>query len=307
MAISSLEHRVLPAEAGRIDRIVQSMTNLSRARVRGLFEHGCVKLNGEPCLDSGFCATSDALVGIRYDPHHHYKERSHHRSNRFRILHEDSHLIVVEKSAGLLTVPTVRREKETLVHALDLYLQRGSKRVHAAVVHRLDRDTSGLLVFGKSDSMAQRLKSQFEDRKPVREYRAIVAGTLSKPNGSFRTFLSTDEDLNQRSTTDTAKGKLAVTHYTVLKKLRGATWVGVKLETGRRNQIRVHFAEIGHPVLGDRRYEPQLAQHPAWKHPWLALHAMRLGFTHPVTGKKLLFESPPGMEFEVFLQSQSMG
>jgi 23S rRNA pseudouridine1911/1915/1917 synthase len=345
MALTELRHKVSHSEVGRIDRVVQGLTQLSRSDIRGMFEHGCVFLDGRPCLDSGLFVNENSLVLVKYDPHHRYKERSQYQSRRFRIVHEDPYLIVVEKSAGLLTVPTVRREKENLVEALNVYLRRGrASGVYAAVVHRLDRDTSGLLVFGKNLSIAKRLKDQFEAHKPLREYLAIVAGVLDKPKGTFRSFLSTDEDLNQVSMPMRGKenpsrrsdrkpegrgdkhhhhvkdGKprfdgaakpfkkkepqLAITHYQVVEVFKNATLVRVRLETGRRNQIRVHFSEIGHPVLGDTRYETDLARHPFWKYPRLALHATQLGFTHPLHGKKLNFKSDPGIEFQEFLKSQ---
>lgn len=329
MAHIEIQHAVKPDEAGRIDLVVQALTKLSRADIRGIFEHGCVSLDGKPCLDSGAWVKEKSLVALRYDPHRRYKERPHFQSRIFRILHEDSSLMVVEKAAGVLTVPTVRREKENLEAAINLYLRRQSGSAYAAVVHRLDRDTSGLLVFGKSEGIAQRLKSQFEEHKPLREYLAIVTGTLEKPKGTFRSFLATDEDLYQRSvpssksgppvarnprTRDTRAshpkaavppGKLAITHYETVEVLKNATVVKVRLETGRRNQIRVHFAEIGHPVLGDSRYEPALARHPAWRYPRLALHAAKLGFVHPITGKSLAFDSAPGFEFEEFLRQNN--
>jgi 23S rRNA pseudouridine1911/1915/1917 synthase len=312
MALVKIAHQVVLSEVGRIDRVVQALTNFSRAQIRGMFEQGCVSLDGKACLDPGLCVEVNTLVSVEYDPHRRYKERAQYQSRIFQIIHEDPYLLVVEKSAGVLTVPTLRNEKENLLEALNVYLRRGrSKGIHAEVVHRLDRDTSGLLVFAKNVSVAQKLKSQFEMHKPLREYIAIVAGTLSKTQGTFRSFLATDEDLNQRSVpspqdgvVDKTKGALAITHYEVIDVLRDTTHVKVTLETGKRNQIRVHFSEIGHPVLGDARYEPKLARHPSWKHHRLALHAAKLGFTHPITGKNLCFESTAGTEFDQFLREQ---
>ncbi len=305
MAITELRHRVSTLEAGRADRIVQHLTGISRADIRGLFEHGCVSLDGTICSDPGVRVNGDTVVLVSYDRHRRYKERARYQSNRFKIIHEDPYLLVVDKAAGVLTVPSAHHEKDNLVEALKIYLDRTrASPAYPAVVHRLDRDTSGLLVFGKNTSIAQKLKSQFEARKPVREYMAIVAGRLEKAKGTFRSLLAMDEDLNQHSTDDDSKGKLAITHYEVVSFLRNSTHVRVRLETGRRNQIRVHFAEAGHPVLGDRRYNPQLARHPGWKYPRLALHAAKLGFVHPITGKSLGFKSPPGPEFEKFLLQQ---
>lgn len=289
------EHRTttLTEDISRADLVVQAMTGASRAVVRGMFDHGCVTVDGSPCAEAGTPVPAGARIDVAYEPERRYKEAPRAWSSRaFRVVFEDRHLIVVEKNAGILTVPTVRREKDTLVHAVANHFSRGQRHPqHAFIVHRLDCDTSGLLVFARTQAIAQALKQQFADRKPEREYAAIVAGDLEEDRGTFRSFLATDEDLDQYSTEDPGEGKLAVTHFEVLQRLRGATFVRVRLETGRRNQIRVHFAEIGHPVLGDLRYRPDLARHPGWRAPRLALHARTLGFTHPVTGAKLRFTS----------------
>lgn len=287
----------------RIDRVVQALTGLSRAAVRGLFDHGCVALDGKQCAEAGLLVEAGAAVEVVFDPKRHYKERpKRFQSHIFRLVYEDDDVLVVEKNAGFLTVPTEKRETNTLVRALHRYVTHGqTRRPGVAIVHRLDRETSGLLVFGKTPQVGEALKEQFEARKPLREYWAIVAGELKTASGTFKSYLATDDFLNQRSVKHGEEGKLAITHYTVVKTTRGATFVKVILETGRRNQIRVHFAEKGHPVLGDQRYRTDRAAHPAWPHKRLALHAATLGFKHPRTGELMKFASPMPPEFERFL------
>lgn len=294
-------HTVPPQTVSRIDVVVQKLTGRSRTQVRGLFDHGCVSLNGVVCADPGTQASTGQTVTVEYDEHRNYKERKTYHSSIFKLVFEDDALLVIDKQAGYLTVPNSPNDRNTVVDALSQYISRGQKlRRKVAIVHRLDRDTSGLLVFAKSERFSQQLKSQFEMKKPRRHYLAIVAGRLDAATGTFRSHLFTDQDLNQRSTTDPKQGKLAVTHYEVLEAYAEATLVRVRLETGRRNQIRVHFAEAGHPVLGDARYETQRAHHPRWKWPRLALHAAELGFKHPVSGKELVFQSPTPEEFAIF-------
>ena len=221
----------------------------------------------------------------------------------FDIVYEDNFLIVVDKKAGFLSVPTEghshpKRGERTLIGEVRHYLSIKSGRdLGATPVHRLDRDTSGLLVVAKSQKIALRIKEQFKARKPEREYVAIVKGRVEKASGTFKSFLATDDDLNQYSTDDTEDGKLAITHYQVVEYYPEATRVSVTLETGRRNQIRVHFSEIGHPVIGDVRYLPKEARHRLWPHPRLALHAMKLGFFHPLLKRQLRFEAPLPEEF----------
>jgi 23S rRNA pseudouridine1911/1915/1917 synthase len=284
--------KVKPDQEGRADRVVQELTELSRADVRGLFDHQCVRINGKVTSRAGDPVKAGDVVEVRYDMHRRYHERLQPRSRSFKLVYEDEHLLVVEKAAGVLSVPTTKHEQNTLVHELARYVSKGPRiRRRISIVHRLDRETSGLLVFGKSHTVAERLKMQFSQRKPEREYIAIVYGRLEQDEGTIKSHLATARDLDQYSTPDPEKGKLAITHYTVQKRLKNATVVKVQLETGRRNQIRVHFAEQGHPILGDSRYRPDLALQPEWDKKRLALHATVLGFRHPVTNKPLRFVS----------------
>lgn len=194
-------------------------------------------------------------------------------------MHDDADLVVVDKAPGVLTVPTDRRERNTLVDLLSKALRR---EVH--VVHRLDRDTSGLLVFAKSERAGRALMERWHEHERV--YAAIASGVVKKDEGTIESRLVTDKNLNRRSARGRA-GELARTRYRVITRLRdaNATLLDVELDTGRRNQIRVHMAEMGHPLLGDVRYRG-----PAWER--LALHARLLAITQPRTGERLRLESP---------------
>jgi 23S rRNA pseudouridine1911/1915/1917 synthase len=302
-----LTHVAKAFDVGRVDRVVRRLTDLSHNIVRGLIDQGGVTVSGEACDDGARQLALGDRVEIRYEPGRRYRERPGPREERgFKVIFEDPHLLVVDKAAGILTVPTEREEHSALSNGLARYLSRSQRHTrHVAVVHRLDRDTSGLLVFAKRQQVANALKNQFRARKPKREYYALVAGALPQPKGSFSTFLATDKSLNQYSTAHPEQGKLAVTHYEVVRSVPGATLVRIHLETGRRNQIRVHFAETGHPVLGDVRYLPDQAQHRLWKTRRMALHAAALGFTHPETELEMYFESPLPAEFTDFLAEAS--
>lgn len=295
----------LASETPRLDLAVQALTQRSRAIVRGMFDHGCVQVNGQPCAEPGRPGRPGDVVQVTYDDQQKYREFAKPRLLlKFRIAYEDAHLLVVEKEAGMLTVPTDHGEDRTLMHEVARYLSKGPRLTRLAhVVHRLDRDTSGVLVFGKTAAMAQALSEQFEARKPERAYDVLVAGQIREDQGTFRSYLATNKDLDQFSTQVVGQGKLAVTHFRVERRLRGATLLRVHLETGRRNQIRVHLAEAGHPVLGDVRYRPEEAKHPLWRHKRLALHARTLGFTHPVTGQPVRVTSELPAAFTEFLRA----
>jgi 23S rRNA pseudouridine1911/1915/1917 synthase len=292
-----------PLIGQRIDRLIQQLCGLSRSQVAGLFDHGCVSRNGAIITQPGERLFAGDRVELRYDAKQRYHPNPRPRQNLgFGIVLEDKHLIVVDKPAELLTVPTRRGETNTLQHKVDSYVRHVSIGRGAFAVHRLDRGVSGLLVFGKTQDIVGQLKDQFAASKPEREYVAIVGGHMKQKQGTFESLLATNKDLKRFSTDDESIGQLAITHFRVVAPLDGATLVQVRLETGRRNQIRVHFAEQRHPVLGDPRYEPELAQHPRWPHQRLALHARLLGFEHPVTGQALRLESPLPPEMARFLE-----
>jgi 23S rRNA pseudouridine1911/1915/1917 synthase len=309
-----LEHRAAVVEPDspligkRADRLVQQLCGRSRSEVTGLFDRGCVRLGGAICTQPAHRLTAGDRVELKYDPQQRYHPQPKPRRNLgFEIVFEDKHLLVVNKPAGLLSVPTVRGETNTLVGKASEYVKHVGKGRGAFTVHRLDRGVSGLLVLGKTQEIVRQIKDQFAAHKPEREYVAIVAGQLAPRQGTFRSLLATDKDLNRFSTEDEAIGQVAITHYRVVALLGDATLVQVRLETGRRNQIRVHFADAGHPVLGDERYRPDLSAHRHWPHNRLALHARLLGFMHPLTGEPLRFEAPLPAEIDEFLRRRSRG
>jgi tRNA pseudouridine32 synthase/23S rRNA pseudouridine746 synthase/23S rRNA pseudouridine1911/1915/1917 synthase len=204
------------------------------------------------------------------------------------LVYEDDDLIVINKASGLLTVPNEGEKDATLQNYLNEYLRAKGIRDRIHVVHRLDRDTSGVLVFAKSYEIRERLKMLFADHDIDRVYYAIVEGVFERDSGTFRSYLEEDEDTYQvRSTPSPIKGKMAVTHYKVLERGKRFSMIEVTLETGRKNQIRVHFSEAGHPVVGDERYGAKTD--PIKR---LGLHAHLLGFVHPTKKKKMQFTSP---------------
>lgn len=302
MPLHEIQRQVTAEQAGRLDRIVRELTGRSWSDVRGMIHHGCVQINDVRCVDAGADVLAGATVLVRHDAQSRYHAPAQARaSSAFAIVFEDEHLIVVDKAAAILTVPTGHGETNTLVGALDQYLR--TSRRQAGVVHRLDRGTSGLLVFGKDQRTAHDLQAQFRIHKAEREYAVIVAGTVQSDQGTFASRLGTTKSLQRHSVRHDEEGEDAVTHYRVERRLTGATYLRANLETGQRNQIRVHFSESGHPVLGDERYRPDLATHPRWKARRLALHAAVLGFQHPHSQEPLRFETPLPPEFERFLRS----
>lgn len=293
-----------PEDERRLDKIVRALTGFSVRQAQGLFAADGVTLNGQVSQEPWKRLSPGDVVEVAFESGRRYKPAPKPRSySGFELVFEDQHLLVVNKAAHLLTVPTDRGETNTLLHRLSEYLARGqSFRPKVWIVHRLDRGVSGLLVFGKRAEVATALREQLSEHKPLRRYAAIVAGVVQDESGTLRSYLATNQkSLTRYSSHDPSQGELAVTHYRVLERFHAVSLLEVQLETGRRNQIRVHLAEAGHPILGDERYGTAQSKKIPWTAKRLALAAVELGFTHPVAGKSLHFKLPQPPEFRSFL------
>ena len=202
------------------------------------------------------------------------------------ILHEDRDLIVVDKPPGLLTISTDREKSRTAYFILTDYVRKGiaKSRNRIFIVHRLDRETSGILIFAKNEAAKFRLQSQWQDTKKT--YLAVVHGRCEKRAETITTYLAENQVLGVYTTHDARKGKLAHTAYKVLKQTKDFSLLEVDLLTGRKHQIRVHLAGIGHPVVGDERYGQK---HKRYQR--LALHARSISFKHPFSGEPLCFDT----------------
>ena len=215
-----------------------------------------------------------------------------HQPRGLSILHEDRDIIVVVKRAGLLTVGTDREKSRTAHYLLNDYVRKGNpkSRNRVYVVHRLDQDTSGILLFAKSEQTKKFLQSNWKHTQ--KHYLAIVHGQLTPKEGMISTYLAENKAQKVYTTLDASKGKLSRTSYKVLKEAKGFSLVDVHLITGRKHQIRVHFAEKGHPVSGDRKYGNKEIDSKR-----LGLHARSISFTHPFTGKPMTFDTGMPADF----------
>ncbi|MGR3973207.1 MAG: RluA family pseudouridine synthase [Candidatus Rhabdochlamydia sp.] len=196
-----------------------------------------------------------------------------------RVVYEDRYLAVIDKPEGLLSVATAKEEERT---ALSILKKRLGKPVHA--VHRLDRDTSGLMMFAYTPEVKDLMKKQFELHEVNRHYAALIEGHLLEKQGTWKSYLQEDANYKVYSS---SHGQLAITHYEVVGEKPTFSCLRLSLETGRKNQIRVHTSDAGHPIIGDEKYG---AKNNAFHR--LCLHAFKLEFTHPVSGKKLSFQVP---------------
>ena len=203
------------------------------------------------------------------------------------ILYEDRDILVVDKPAGLLTVATETDKVRTAHFALTDYIRKGGakSRKELFVVHRLDKQTSGVLIFAKTETAKLNLQGRW--RETEKAYLAVVHGRLAERSGTITSYL-TENQARQvvYATTDTAKGKLSHTRYQVLRETKKFSLLEVHLLTGRKNQIRVHLADVGHPVVGDRKYGKDNDRYDR-----MALHARAIAFNHPFSGRRLFFEA----------------
>ena len=207
--------------------------------------------------------------------------------DRIKLVFEDHDVIVVDKPAGLLTMATETERSRTVYRALRHYANSKKPADKIFIVHRLDREASGLLVFAKTMQAKEHLQNQFKEHTAGRRYVAVVEGQVSPENFTIRTYLAENAAYRVYSTRKSSAGKLAITHVRVVKRNPRTTLLEVRLETGRKHQIRVHLADRDHPIVGDKIYGSQ--SNPIRR---MALHAAHLEFRHPRTGKLMQFDSP---------------
>lgn len=220
--------------------------------------------------------------------------------NRFlRLVYEDKQIIVVEKAIGILSMASTHHQfcVKTL---LDNYFKQSGQRCTAHVVHRLDRDTSGLLVYAKTMEAEQILENNWHDIVTDRRYVALVSGRMEQKSGTVRSYLKDNKQYFTYSSQEDNGGKLAITHFRTLQTYAAHSLVELRLETGRKNQIRVHMQDLDHPVCGDIKYGN--GDDPIGR---LALHAYRLHFYHPITGELLKFETPVPASFKLSTENQT--
>ena len=215
-----------------------------------------------------------------------HRRKTELESKWLKIIYEDKDIIVIDKEPGILSMAATAKQF-CVKTILDEYFQRRHFKCHAHVVHRLDRETSGLMLYAKSIEAAQVLESDWKQRVFDRRYIAVLSGKMEREGGTIESYLKDNKACVTFSSPTDNGGKFAVTHYHTLQTSEDMSLVELRLETGRKNQIRVHMADLGHPVLGDNKYGN--GRDPLHR---LCLHAYRLFLYHPRTGERMEFETP---------------
>ncbi len=280
------------AEAGRtLQRLLRDRQGGSHASARALISGGAVSVNGRVVMRPGERLGEGDRIELAPDPQRGYRApRRARRTRGFRIVHEDRDVVVVDKEAGTLAVEAPASEAPSVQRLLEEhYRRRGFKRPRVHPAHRIDRFTSGLVVFARTRAALAALRQQFRSRQPERVYLAVAEGRVEPAEGRLvDRLLEHPRSLKVNSARRPSEGKEAICTYRVLERFETATLLEVTLETGRRNQIRVQLQSRGHPLVGDVAY--------GRRSPWIgrtALHAHRLGFEHPTRRTRLVFVSDP--------------
>ena len=256
--------------------------NKSRNSVKSILTRGQVSVNDKPTTKHNEKLTVGDIVSIQSNESLIKKKALIGLS----VMYEDDDIIVIDKEAGLLSVATDKGNEPTAHNQLMGYVKRDHPKNRVYIVHRLDKDTSGVMLFARTESVKHKLQETWKDSVQERVYTALVEGKVRKEKGSITSWLTESKTFKVYSSPHDNGGKKAITHYNVTRQNNDYSLLEVALETGRKNQIRVHMESIGHPIVGDKKYGA--TSNPLKR---LGLHATTLVFTHPTTGKKMVFKS----------------
>jgi 23S rRNA pseudouridine1911/1915/1917 synthase len=253
----------------------------SRTTIKSILVHRQVSVDGRITTRHDHALQPGQTVTINWSR---VPEEIHYPG--LKIIFEDKYLIVIEKEAGMLSIATEKETSKTAYSILSAHVKKSDQENKIFVVHRLDRETSGIMIFAKSQDIQQKLQERWPETIQERTYVAVAEGTFEKEEGTVTHYLFESKALKMHVTKDPAQGQKAITHFRVMKKNESYTLLEINLETGRKNQIRVQMQELGHSIIGDKKYGSVV--NPLRR---LGLHALILSFLHPETGKTMRFET----------------
>lgn len=262
--------------------LIESLPEQKRTKIKEMLKHRQVAVNDVPVTQFDTPVTPQDEVKVNFT-----REFRVFYNRRMQLVYEDDDIIVVNKGYGLLSMGTDKVKEGTAYSILREYLKWKDPRNKLFIVHRLDQHTSGLMMFAKNEQAKETMQHNWNNMVLNRKYLAVVEGKVDPAEGVVKSYLAETSQHEMYSTDNPEEGKLAVTRYKTLKCRNGYTMLEVELDTGRKNQIRVHCKDLGHPIAGDRRYGAKTS--PIHR---LALHAQTLRFVHPVTRKEMKFETP---------------
>ncbi|MEG0285258.1 MULTISPECIES: RluA family pseudouridine synthase [Vagococcus] len=289
----------IESEKGRLDKVlVEAFPQFSRSQIQSWLKDDRVTVNGETSRANYKVKEADEIIINRPAPQ---VIEAKPQDIPLEIIYEDDSVMVINKPQGMVVHPSAGHPDGTLVNALMFHSDRLSTIndvIRPGIVHRIDKDTSGLLMVAKNDVAHEYLAEQLKEKKALRKYVALVHGEIPHEKGTITAPIGRSKDNRQKQAV-VAEGKPAVTHFTVLERFEDFTLVECQLETGRTHQIRVHMDYIGYPIAGDPFYGPR----KTLEGPGQFLHAKTLGFKHPVTHEEMTFSSDIPTIFEETLEN----
>lgn len=285
------QHFEIKTEARLLDWLITHLEGRSRTTVKSYLAHRQVMVNDITTTQFDHPLQPGDTVTLRFG-----RMREEFRHPLLRIVYEDDDLIVIDKRNGLLSMATDKERNKTAYHILSEYLKRDDPRNRIFIVHRLDRETSGLMLFAKSENVKETLQHNWKKLVLDRRYVALTEGEISEKEGTIRASLCENPATRKVYVDRRGEGVDAATHYRVLKARSGRSLVELRLETGRKNQIRAHLEWFGHPIVGDKKYGA--SDDSAGR---VCLHAHKLCFIHPVSGRQLDFSTRIPQLFESLL------
>lgn len=285
------EHLVVNERAGLLEFLLANVKS-SRSKIKATLQGNGIKVNGKCVTQFDYQLEPGMKVAVSKTK----RNQVGFKSRYVKIVYEDRWIVVVEKNVGILSM-AAGHSSLNVKSVLDDYFHKSRQKCRAHVVHRLDRDTSGLMIYAKDMETEQILEHNWHDIVYDRRYVAVVSGEIEQEGGTIANWLKDNKAYITYSSPVDNGGKYAVTHYHVLARTTEHSLVEFKLETGRKNQIRVHTADIGHPVCGDVKYGN--GDNPLHR---LCLHAYMLCFTHPVTKERMEFETPIPTAFRMLFK-----
>lgn len=279
----------------RIDKYLSTVTDLSRSKIQKLIKDGKIVVNSKK-IDNNYKVKLADKIEILEDSSR--EEEIKPADLPLDIIYEDDDLLVINKSSGMVTHPAPGNYENTLVNALMGKYKLSHDAMRPGIVHRLDKDTSGLMLVAKNDFIHDKLAKMIQDKVVERYYLALVSGTFNHETGTIDAPIGRDPKYREQMMVTSLNSKKAITHFKVLKRYHNCTLIECKLETGRTHQIRVHMKYINHPVVNDPLYGKVVGVNNFGQ----LLHSYKIRFPHPRTGKILEFMVEPPKEFEEILQ-----
>lgn len=281
----------IDADGTLVEVAARILSDHTPTKVKSMLKHRQFAVNGMPTSQFDHPVKAGDEFSVNFD-----KSFVVFHHPRIKLVYEDEHILVIEKGYGILSMGTDNVKTGTAYSIMRDYVKVHNPKAQVFIVHRLDRDTSGLMMLAKSAEAKDAMQHNWNNMVLSRKYVAVVEGIMEMKSGEVRSYLAENTKFEMYSTDDPTKGQLAITRYRTLAVGGGCSLVELELDTGRKNQIRVHMKDLGHPISGDRKYGAGVSRIHR-----LALHAQTLRFVHPITRKDMNFTSPIPAGFKVLL------